>query len=194
MRLVWLALTILCVYANQDNLDRINSPINDRVARPTERGLSWDEMFAACKHNAENGLPCDDSQMSWMSEQWRRKEKLDSVGVAWYIACISLPAEDDENANAVGLMMGSACCVTGIAFLRHSMARIWNGLTIFCVCSIVAQGDLDRASLAVESASINSPDDGGGEHPVRSLLILVEAFVANSMLARAHTLLALEIL
>jgi hypothetical protein len=72
-------------------------------ARLDQRGISWDEMFAACKHNTENGLPCDDFQNMWMSEQWRRKEKLDSVGVVWYFACISKPAESGGNENEVGI-------------------------------------------------------------------------------------------
>jgi hypothetical protein len=122
----------------QESLDRaslggastsINSPINGSVARPTERDLCWDEMFDACKHKTENGLPCDESQISWMSEQWRRKEKLDSVGVAWYIACNSLPAENDENKNAVGPMMVSLCCVS--VCVSRSMARMF----VFELCS-----------------------------------------------------------
>jgi hypothetical protein len=181
MLLVLLALTILCVYTTQDNLERvslgvaspsINSPINGGSgARPTQRDLTWDEMFAACKHNMVNGLPCDESQISWMSEQWRRKEELNSIGVAWYIACIPKPAENDENANVVGPMMGSLYWVSFCAFNDPYLECADDLLR---ACSIVAQGDLDRASLAVESASIHSPDNGGADPPVRGLSILVE--------------------
>jgi hypothetical protein len=154
MLLVWLALTILSVWTTQDNLDRasldvaspsINSPINGSVARPTQRDLSWDEMFAVCKHNAENGLPCDDSQISWMSEQWRRKEELERVGVAWYIACLPTPADNGENANAVGPMMRSLCCVpvfVSCAFNGPHLEYADDPLRVIFlhVCSIVAKG------------------------------------------------------
>jgi hypothetical protein len=50
------------------------------------------------------------------------------------------------------------------------------------MCSIVVQGDVDRASLAVTSPSINSSVKGGAEHPVRRSLILCKVFVVEPML------------
>jgi hypothetical protein len=69
-------------------------------------GRSWDEIFAVCKHNAENGLPSDTYQNSWMSEQRRRKGKLDSIGFAWNDTGISEQAEGNENTNQVGTIDG----------------------------------------------------------------------------------------
>jgi hypothetical protein len=148
-------------------------------------------MFDACKHNTENGLPCDDSQISWMSEQWRRKEKLDSVGVAWYIACNSKPAVGGENQNDVGAWMGmfvlpllSWCIqwpVCSCLNCAHDSLRM---------CSAIVQGGVDRASLAVEPPSINSPVNGGGaQHPVRGLKCF-----RRRVDAPTHTLSSLELL
>jgi hypothetical protein len=61
-------------------------------------------------------------------------------------------------------------------------ARIWLELMISCDCSIAVQGDVDRASLTVESPSVNSLANGGAEHPVRGLLIPRKVFVVDSML------------
>jgi hypothetical protein len=156
----------------------VSPPSGD--ARLEHCGLSWDEMFAACKHNAENGLPCDDSQTRWMSEQWRRKEKLDSVGVVWYMACISKPAGASENANEVIVRM-KTCYYTSGKVCRISMPRIWHVLTIFGArCSIGVQGELDP--LAVESSTNNSPVNRGVERPVRGSFISFEAFVTRPML------------
>jgi hypothetical protein len=120
----------------------INSAVNGSVVRPTQGGHSWDKMFDACKYNSENGLPFDDSQISWMSEQWRRKEKLDSVGVTWDMACNSKPAADGENQNEVGAWMGSFCCVADFVFAGHSMARMFA----FELCSLFFLHVLDCCS------------------------------------------------
>jgi hypothetical protein len=87
----------------------------------SEHGRSWDEMFAVCKHNAENGLPNDTYQTSWMSEQRRRKEKLDSIGFAWNDTGISEQAQGNENTNQVGPMaamftIGPMSCIQYPAF------------------------------------------------------------------------------
>jgi Helicase associated domain len=120
----------------------INSAVNGSVVRPTQGGHSWDEMFDACKYITETGLPFDDSQISWMSEQWRRKDKLDSVGVAWYIACNFKPAADGENQNEVGTWMGFFCCVAVFVFAGNSMASMF----VFEVCSLFFLHVLDRCS------------------------------------------------
>jgi hypothetical protein len=92
-------------------------------AHPAQ-GLSWDAMFATCKHKTENGLACNDSDISWMSEQWRRKEKLDSVGVAWFLTCNSKPAGGRESSNQVGILTGSLGCVSSIFVLTVGCALL----------------------------------------------------------------------
>jgi hypothetical protein len=78
----------------------INPPINGGIGHSVH-GLSWDEMFAVCKFNTVMGLPSDDSQIRWMFEQRRRKEKLDRVGFTWND---TEQAEENENTNKVSTM------------------------------------------------------------------------------------------
>jgi hypothetical protein len=100
----------------------VSLPINNGGARPG-LGHSWDEMFAVCKHNAENGFPSDAYQTNWMSEQRKRKEKLDSIGFAWNVTGISEQAQGNENSHQVR-WMGSICCEAGIVLVVHSIPRI----------------------------------------------------------------------
>jgi hypothetical protein len=149
----------------------INSPINGGLGHLVH-GISWDEMFAACKYNTVKGLPNDDFQTSWMSEQRRRKAKLDSVGFVWNDSGISEQAEGNEKTNRVSRMDG-----IWLQCSRHCFCDAFNALYLVCAdyllrtFVVIVQGDLDRASLAIESPSMNLPVNRGVEHQVRGLLI-----------------------
>jgi hypothetical protein len=105
MACIWIALTIICLVVAQSDLDLAPLAVAPQLINtPTIGGaghLSWDEMFTVCKYNVVNGLPSDDVQTSWMSEQRRRKEKLDIIGFAWNDTCVAESAEGAECAHQV---------------------------------------------------------------------------------------------
>jgi hypothetical protein len=142
------------------------------------------EMSAVFKHDAENGLPSDDSQTSGMSEQQSREEKLDSVGFARDDTGVSMPAEGNENANQVGARIESFHRICPHVFCGFNASCLACADGLSRTCSIVVQGDLDSTSLAVASPSMNSLATGGDEHPVRGLSILVKC---SSQSRRSHS-------
>jgi hypothetical protein len=149
----------------KDKLDTVGFAWNDACISQAPEGtgnenLSWDEMFTVHKYSRVKSLPYDDSQVSWMSEQRRRKNKLDSVGFAWNGTCNAKGPKPGEGSrtNQVGTFDGP--CVMSVSVMILALTA-----------RFVAQGDLGHVSLAFESSSNNLPAYRGDEDPVRGLVI-----------------------
>jgi hypothetical protein len=102
----------------------VNSPSNNGGVAHQLSDISWDDMFAVCKYITVKGLPYDDSQIGWMSEQRRRKDKLDDIGFAWNGNCISEPPEGTGNANISWDEMFAVCKYSMVKSLPYDDAQV----------------------------------------------------------------------
>jgi hypothetical protein len=133
--------------------------------------MSWDEMFAVCKYNTVKGLPYDDSQVTWMSEQRRRKDKLDDIGFDWNGNCISEPPEGTGNANISWDEMFAVCKYSMVKNLLYDDSQIsWMSEQRRC------KDKLDSIGFAWShtcSSKGPKPVEGPSSNPVGTLGILV---------------------